>query len=103
MPMQMVCPANAASVRGRIARFLRLTRRCQIEPFASSEMGESMDTDLLPELSAKLLGGVHVAGRTDGGLTSGGCRFGIIVAVPSGQDAGDGSGVGPVGQCAIVG
>ena len=27
MPMRMTCPANAASVRGRIARFLRLTRR----------------------------------------------------------------------------
>ena len=30
MPMRMVCPANAASVRGRIVRFLRLTRRWQI-------------------------------------------------------------------------
>ena len=30
MPMRMVCPANAASVRGRIARFPRLTRRWPI-------------------------------------------------------------------------
>ena len=45
MPMRMVCPANAASVRGQIARFP--------QPFASSEMGESMDTDLLPELSSE--------------------------------------------------
>ena len=62
MPMRMVCPANAASVRGWFARFPRLTRMRPIEvspqaleeqPFAPSEMGESMDTDLLPKLSGE--------------------------------------------------
>ena len=57
------------------------------QPFASSEMGESMDADLLPELS----GGDHVVGRTDSGLTSGGCQCGSYCGIPSGQDVGDGS------------
>ena len=63
-------------------------------PFASS-----MDMDLLPEL----LGETWVASTLLDGLTSGGCRSGSYCGIPSGQDVGDGSGVGPVGQCSIVG
>ena len=72
------------------------------QPFVSSEMGESMDTYLLPELS----GEIWVAATLLDGLTADlppACRFGPYRGVPSGQDFGDGSGVDPVGQCAIVG
>ena len=71
------------------------------QPCASSEMGQSMNTGLLPEMSGKpsvastLLDGL----RAD--LLPAGADLYLIVA--SRQDIGDGSGVGPVGQCAIVG
>ena len=48
------------------------------------------------------LGGFHAVGRSDGGFTPGGCRFGPYRGLPPGQDVGDGSGMGPVGQCAVV-
>ena len=41
------------------------------QPFASSEMGDSMDADFLPELSGGDLGGSHVIGGTYHTLTSG--------------------------------
>ena len=41
----------------------------QDQPFASSEMGDSMDADLLLELSGGDLGGLRVARGTLGGLT----------------------------------
>ena len=44
------------------------------QPFASSERDESMDADLLPELSGGDLGGGDVIGGTNGGLASGGSR-----------------------------
>ena len=67
------------------------------QPFASSEMGESMDTELLPELS----GETWVASTLLDGLTD--CRYGSYCGIPSGQDVSNGSGVGPVGQCAVMG
>ena len=71
------------------------------QPFASSEMDESMDTDLLPELS----GETRVSSTLLDGLTADllPARADSYRGVPSGQDVGDGSGVNPVGQCAVVG
>ena len=66
------------------------------QPFASSEMGPWTRT-YCRNFRVKL-----------GWLprcffTPGGCRFGPYRGIPSGQDVDDGSGMGPVGQCAVVG
>ena len=66
MPMRMVCPANAASVRGSQVADRDVPQVLEEQPFASSEMGESMDTDLLPELSGETL----VASTLLDGLTA---------------------------------
>ena len=84
MPMQMVCPANVASVRiaglpdcpvsSSDSREAERDAPLALEeqPFAPSEMGESMDTDLLPELLGEtLVASTLLDGLTD--FTSGGC------------------------------
>ena len=56
MPMRMVCLDSVDSVRGRIAGFLAeldTSSALLDQPFASSKMGDSMDADLLPELSGE--------------------------------------------------
>ena len=42
------------------------------QPFAASEIGESMDADLLPELSGETLGGFSTHRGIRGGSASGG-------------------------------
>ena len=45
------------------------------QPFASSEMGDSMDADLLPELSGETWVAATYVGGAYGGLTSGGLGY----------------------------
>ena len=59
------------------------------QPFASSEMGESMDADLLPELSGETSD--HVIGRTDGRFASSGSPLGSYSCFSPGCHAGDGA------------
>ena len=82
MPMRMECLDSVDSVGDRIVRFpLRIRRWPNWIPrrffwiSLSSEMGDSMDADLLPELSGGDQGGSHVVGETYGGLTSGGIGY----------------------------
>ena len=91
MPMQMVCSANAPSVADR---------RWQIEMSPRFWRSSLLPRPRWVSPWIRNLGGVHVAGWTEGGLTSGRCRFGPYRGVPSGQDVGDGSGVNPVGKWA---
>ena len=61
------------------------------QPFASSEMGESMDADLLLENVRRNLGSDHVVGRTDGGSASSGSRLGSYCSISPGRNAGYGA------------
>ena len=55
MRTQMACPGNVDSVYGRAVDDTDSTAELLDQPFASSEMGDSMDVDLLPELSGETL------------------------------------------------
>ena len=60
------------------------------QPFASSEMGKSMDADLLPELSGETWVAATLLGGTNGGLAPGMSRPRSYCGIPSGHDSGDG-------------
>ena len=82
------CPVSSSD---SLVADLDTTSALVEQPFASSEMGESMDADLLPELS----GETWVAATLLEGLTAdlfpGGSRPRSHCGIPSGHDAGDGS------------
>ena len=65
------------------------------QPFATSEMGESMDADLLPEL--RNLGGFGAPGRVYSGSASGGDKCEPYCSISPGCDVGDGAAVDSVG------
>ena len=65
------CPVSAADLPAVDAD----TRSLLVDqPFASSEMGDSMDSDLLPELSGSIMGSIGSARRTHRGPADVGIR-----------------------------
>ena len=61
------------------------------QPFAASEMGESLDADLLPELSGETWVASASPGRVYGGSASSGDKCGPYCSISPTCDVGDGA------------